>query len=78
MNFFAFGLPAFASFSSLACAGTDGKLYGLYGPQVPGVCIGVGLLSADMGRPHGRALGPSDALSSTCDHRVWKTGLKYG
>ncbi|KAJ9492327.1 hypothetical protein VN97_g910 [Penicillium thymicola] len=28
-----------------------------------------------MGRPHGRALGPSDALSSTCDHRVWKTGL---
>ena len=43
--------------------------------QVLGLCLDVGLLSADMGRPYDRALGPSDALSSTCDHRVWKTGL---
>lgn len=36
MNFFAFGLLAFASFFSLACAGTGGKMYRLYAPQVPG------------------------------------------
>lgn len=49
MNFFAFCLPLFASFFYLACAGMGGKLSGLHGHQVSGVCLGVGLISTDRG-----------------------------